>query len=1488
MTFRRDHGLFVMLIGILIFGFLLKIALLITSRRYNPLDEHDDPERLSAYENIQNLKIDRSKNIYNEKLHVSFEAFKQHFMLVLTSVDPLVSKEANFFIQNGPKRSSILPRHCHFHGHAISHGNKSVALSICNSIRGILILDDHFLVIQPLLDHGSKTLAENPSSHVIYKRSASLNGFQQNELLQHIEDVSFNVVQPEQFCEVTPPPLEQMPLLVQNDFAGRTLPDTLKLELALFLDDRLWRRFEKLHKHHAESELQDYALSLINNVNLLYRQPTIRPKLNIVVVHLEMWKTEPENLNARLHKYGEAQFFLDQFCQLQGRLRKAGANWDHATLLTGYDIYHTSTSVAGVAPVARMCDTQFSCSLIEGNHLGRSFVLAHEMGHNLGMLHDGVQNQCSQSCCLMSPVNGAGRTNWSPCSVREYQSFLVDIMKPESTIPNCLSNTDGVLPAPILGSTIAELPGQRYTADQQCEFFWGDGYLNEIPDGKSREDICHVLWCSNGGATISSAHPALEGTWCGNKNWCRNGKCVPWSKDEAPEPVDGQWTEWSRVQHSRCSDCVIANAVRLRSEVRQCKAPAPNNGGRDCLGSSIRGLLCQGTAACDQFSKADFSDRICAAIRNDPEKPDPDLSGKGFQHPSSPCKVWCHLRSTLLIRSKGKYPDGTPCATVIPIEGAWSPWSPWSNCSASCGIGTQIRKRQCENGKCLNGTSIEEQICNGVDCSSWTSWSEWSKCSASCGNGARLRSRTCRTDQPCEGPSVDFENCIGTNCSSWSEWSAWSTCSRSCGVGKQSRNRQCKYDLSTECDGHSEELKTCNDQDCPVLQGSWSEWSKCTEQCANSAGTRTRSRACSPDHHASCIDSKETQTEPCLGKEDCPIWLSWGPWSACTVSCGSGIQTRLRTCLQQETALVLLDGTALSNRCPGSNMESRSCATEPCEENIQNEDPASWTEWTTCSATCGLGVKIRRRNCKQSMKLSFKHICKFTSDQSECHHGVQKITCELKPCQHLDAEMEWQPWSPCSKSCGTGYRHRMRSCESCSGNEMIQQEPCNTFNCSVTLTTELTSLDQPSWSEWSPWSECSKTCDGGRQVRRRHCSTTLQQCKGFAVEETICNEQSCDQNQSQQKAISKAMYNNAQWSNWSEWSECSCYKNLKIRLRHCIVSDPKTMGFCLGPSYEKLTCIPEKCKPTDGGWTEWSSWSHCSQTCSGSDAVQTRFRACANPVPSNQGFYCQGSATDVQQCPDLPDCSNGTVNVDIQMSVIFTLSFFILIADQTEGTWTDWSTWTDYHRSIGCERKRARTRCQPEMLSCTTFKRYCSGGKCVGEDFQQQTHANSSCSESAKSASWTPWSEWSKCASTCDQSTQTRQRSCKVDDTTIVHGSLNSIPLTAACIGEAWETAVCKQASCANEPLDGQWSTWSEWSSCSSRCSAGSQSRRRSCDSPRPMNGGTDCLGTARQVKSCQPIDHHHCTTSVQHSETMEVDAKNWENSFENQHLTLL
>jgi len=145
----------------------------------------------------------------------------------------------------------------------------------------------------------------------------------------------------------------------------------------------------------------------------------------------------------------------------------------------------------------------------------------------MGMVHDGVQNQCSRSCCLMSAVNGAGKTTWSECSVREFNAFLLQlewvlfflIRIPfnfsESGRGNCLRDASpGLTEHNHLSD--GRLPGQRYTADQQCSYFWGREYKVEIPSGRTMDDICRILWCGNGGSTISTAHPALEGSWCGH------------------------------------------------------------------------------------------------------------------------------------------------------------------------------------------------------------------------------------------------------------------------------------------------------------------------------------------------------------------------------------------------------------------------------------------------------------------------------------------------------------------------------------------------------------------------------------------------------------------------------------------------------------------------------------------------------------------------------------------------------------------------------------------------------------------------------------------------------------------------------------------------------------------------------------------------------------------------------------------------------------
>jgi len=54
--------------------------------------------------------------------------------------------------------------------------------------------------------------------------------------------------------------------------------------------------------------------------------------------------------------------------------------------------------------------------------------------------------------------------------------------------------------------------------------------------------------------------------------------------------------------------------------------------------------------------------------------------------------------------------------------------------------------------------------------------------------------------------------------------------------------------------------------------------------------------------------------------------------------------------------------------------------------------------------------------------------------------------------------------------------------------------------------------------------------------------------------------------------------------------------------------------------------------------------------------------------------------------------------------------------------------------------------------------------------------------------------------------------------------------------------------------VDGGWSTWSTWSDCVPSCGTGQRERRRTCDSPRPLNGGRECSGPARQADHCDTL----------------------------------
>lgn len=53
--------------------------------------------------------------------------------------------------------------------------------------------------------------------------------------------------------------------------------------------------------------------------------------------------------------------------------------------------------------------------------------------------------------------------------------------------------------------------------------------------------------------------------------------------------------------------------------------------------------------------------------------------------------------------------------------------------------------------------------------------------------------------------------------------------------------------------------------------------------------------------------------------------------------------------------------------------------------------------------------------------------------------------------------------------------------------------------------------------------------------------------------------------------------------------------------------------------------------------------------------------------------------------------------------------------------------------------------------------------------------------------------------------------------------------------------------------VDGGYSDWSKFSECNASCGRGVKIRKRSCNSPKPMNGGKDCsgLGPAIEYEAC-------------------------------------
>ncbi|CAL1544570.1 unnamed protein product [Lymnaea stagnalis] len=222
--------------------------------------------------------------------------------------------------------------------------------------------------------------------------------------------------------------------------------------------------------------------------------------------------------------------------------QQTGFSYDHAVLLTSYDIYGGSdvgnkfNITKGLAYIGTLCLGAESSSIIEEKGAYQSEgIIAHELGHSLGALHDGQGNLCSpESRYLMADgtysANASNSLNpwkFSSCSSSAILKQIKKLQDDPKYRDNCLQKD-------------IELGEEETTftpkeATEQCQSFYGSASFAcrglSIP---SFSHICDEFYCHVPGTDVCERMTAPLGMCCGHQKQCKQGQCQNATTGECP------------------------------------------------------------------------------------------------------------------------------------------------------------------------------------------------------------------------------------------------------------------------------------------------------------------------------------------------------------------------------------------------------------------------------------------------------------------------------------------------------------------------------------------------------------------------------------------------------------------------------------------------------------------------------------------------------------------------------------------------------------------------------------------------------------------------------------------------------------------------------------------------------------------------------------------------------------------------------------------
>ncbi|XP_066179553.1 disintegrin and metalloproteinase domain-containing protein 9-like [Sylvia atricapilla] len=489
--------------------------------------------------------------------------------------------------------------HCYYHGTVEGIADSTLALSTCDGLRGILYIGGRWYGMEPL--NTSSTF-----EHVLYE-------------LEDVQGIPFH-------CGVLNGSLEQEMFVkpsVKYTFSSNStssrdrrlrekravLPQKSYVELFVVVDHN---RF--LMKNSDPAAVQKETVELINYVDGMYTALNIQ----IVLVGLEIW-TDANHIPVM---DGSAGDVLGRFVSWRQKdLLKRSRN-DVGHLIIGRSSFSGSIGMAFVGTVCSHVQGGSISTLNHNKMLRHATVVAHELGHNLGMKHD--DKRCPASYIMHSTDNGS--RNFSTCSADDFEAFILN------GGGNCLRNppkTSNVYKEPVCGNNVVDNNEECDCGKpQECSNPCCDAATCKLTPGsqcaqglccknckfkvagaecRAKQDVCDLPeYCNGSTAYCPDDVYIMNGYPCSNsKAYCYYGVCQ--SFDSQCESIYGKGArkapdicfEKANIKGDRFGNCGMKGGAYKKCPVQhslcgklQCTSVSLQNLPAWSVVNNASGVLC--------------------------------------------------------------------------------------------------------------------------------------------------------------------------------------------------------------------------------------------------------------------------------------------------------------------------------------------------------------------------------------------------------------------------------------------------------------------------------------------------------------------------------------------------------------------------------------------------------------------------------------------------------------------------------------------------------------------------------------------------------------------------------------------------------------------------------------------------------------------------------------------------------------------------------